>query len=149
MNPANASPALTLFDADALILLVAVAMVLLLAAVGVLLSLRARTRAGAIAGVFGMLLPMAFLPIAVSLLSLLLTRNQTASSSWYLWLAFASVINLDWVFAMGTLVSGIVYFAIPGTHRARLLRTLVCLAVVAVVAVIYIVVQLHRHALVS
>lgn len=144
---ANASPSLTLFDADALILLVAVAIVFLLAAVGALLSLRARSRVGAIAGLIGALLPMAFLPFWVSILAALLSSNQTAASSWFLWLMLFAVIHLDRVFAIGALVSGIVYFAIPGTHRARLLRTVACLAVVVVVAVVYIVVQVHQRGL--
>jgi hypothetical protein len=83
------------------------------------------------------------------MLSVVLTSNHSAMSSWFLWLTFAAVIHLDAVFAAGALLSGTVYLAIPGTHRARLLRTLVCLAVVVVVATVYIVVQLHQHGLVS
>ena len=140
---------MSLFDADALVLLIAVALILLLVAIAAGLSLRARTRVGALAGLFGALLPMACLPVGVSLLSLVLTSNQTAASSWYLWLTFAEVIDLGRVFAIGALVSGIAYFAIPGTHRAKLLRTLACLVALVVFAIVYIVVQLHRHGLVS
>ena len=139
----------TLFDSDALILLVAVALILLLVGGAALLSMRARSRAGAIAGVFGAILPIAALPIGVTLLWLVLTSNQAASSSSYMWLTFAAVIHLERVFAIGALVSGIVYFAIPGAHRARLLRTVVCLAAVVVVAMVYVAVQLHRYGLVS
>jgi hypothetical protein len=140
---------MTLFDADALILLVAVALILLLVGVAAVLSLRARSRIGAIAGVFGAVLPMGALPIGVSLLWLVLTSNPAASSSSYMWLMFAAVIHIDRVFAIGALVSGIVYFAIPGTHRARLLRTVVCLAIVVVIAMVYALVRLYQYGLLS
>ena len=121
----------------------------LLAGVSALLSLRAQSRVSAIAGVFGVLLPIGLLPIEVSLLALVLTSNMTALSSWYLWLTFAALIHLDRVFAIGALLAGVVSFAIPGTHRARLLRTLACLAMVIIVAMVYTAIQLHRFGLVS
>jgi hypothetical protein len=46
---------MTLFDADALMLLVAVTLVLLLVGAAALLSLRARSRVGAVAGMVGMI----------------------------------------------------------------------------------------------
>jgi hypothetical protein len=97
------------------------------------------------------LLLMALLPFWVSLLTLVLVSepNLSAASSWYLWLTLFDVIHLERVFAAGTLVSGIVYFAFPGTPRARMLRTLACLALLVGIAIIYTVIQLRGYQLIG
>ena len=152
MNSAPDQPqALSLYNADALVLVGAITLILVLVAVAATLSLRARTRTGAIAWLACVLVLMAFLLQWVGLLWLWFPDDKplAALSSAYLWLTFASVISLDRVFMVGTLVSGIVYFAIPGTARARLLRTLACLAAVVLVAIAYSVIQLHQRGLAS
>jgi hypothetical protein len=152
MNAAPDQPqALSLYNADALLLVGFVAIILVLVAVAATFSLRAGTRAGAIAGLACVLILMAFLPQWVELLWLWFPDDKplAALSSAYLWLTFASVISLDRVFMVGTLVSGIVYFAIPGIPRARLLRALACLAAVVLVAIVHSVIQLHRRGLAS
>jgi len=151
----NAAPdqtqALSLYNADALILAGAIALILVLVTIAAILSLRARTRAGAITWLACVLVLMAFLPQWAGLLWLPFPDDKplAALSSAYLWLTFASVINLDRVFSAGALLSGIVFFAIPGTPRAKLLRALACLAVVVLVAIGYSVIQLHHRGLVS
>jgi|KBSSwiStaDraftv2_1062776.scaffolds.fasta_scaffold419904_3 hypothetical protein len=148
---ADQSPDLSLFHADALVLVGAVALIFLLVGIAAFLSLRARTRFGAIAGLLCALLLMALLPFWVSLLTLVLVSepNLSAASSWYLWLTLFDVIHLERVFAAGTLVSGIVYFAFPGTPRARMLRTLACLALLVGIAIIYTVIQLRGYQLIG
>jgi hypothetical protein len=151
MNAASNDPqALSLYNSEALFLVAALALILLLASVAAILALRAGTRIGAIAGLSGALLMVAFLPLWVTLLWLQSPATQVpaALSSSYMWMTFASVIQLDRVFAMGALVSGVVYFVIPGTPRARLLRTFACLALVLVVAIIYAVIKLRAFGLV-
>ncbi|HEX6397293.1 MAG TPA: hypothetical protein VFZ95_07710 [Steroidobacteraceae bacterium] len=150
MNAAAAPPEpLSLFNADALILLGAIGLLLLLAGIVAMLSWHAKSRVVALAGMLVVLILMAFLPFWSSLLWLFFPQDQqlAALSSSYLWLTFAAVIHLERVFTFGTLLSGIVYFAIPGAHRTRLLRTLACLAVLVLVAIAHVVVQLHGHGL--
>lgn len=149
--PSSETPALSLFNADALVLVAAVALIFVLAGITARLSLRAKTRVTAIAGLLGVLVLMAFLPFWVSLLSsfLVIGQNNLATSSSYMWLSLAAVIRLDRVFAVGVLVSGIAYFVIPGTHGAKLLRTMACLGVVVVVAVVYTTIQLRGYALIG
>lgn len=152
MNAAPNEPQpLSLFNADALILAAAVALILLIAAIAAVLSLRAKTRTGAVAGLACALLLMAFMPFLASLIWLWTASgpNLTAWSSSYLWLTFAAAIKLERVFSIGALLAGIVYAAIPGTHRASMLRTLGALATLVVVAVVYVWVELHRHSLVT
>lgn len=149
MNAAPDAPqALGLYNADALFLLAAIALILLLAGVAAILAVRARTRIGAIASLSCALLLVAFLPSWATLLWLQSPGTQVpaALSSSYLWMTFASVIQLDRVFAIGALVSAVVYF-VPGTPRARVLRTLGGLALVLVVAIIYAVIKLHAFGL--
>ena len=150
MTPDPHSRTLTLFDSDALTLLAALALVLLLAGIAAGLSLRAKTRIGAIAGLWTALLLMAFLPLWTSLLWLFLPFGAPrVAGSAYLWLVFATTIHLEWLFGIGTLVAALVYIVVPGMHRARLLRTLACLAGVIVIAIGFVVIQLHRNQLLS
>jgi hypothetical protein len=151
MNAAPDGPQpLSLYNADALYLVAAIALILLLAGVAAILALRARTRIGALASLSCALLLVAFLPFWATLLWVQTpgTTIPAALSSSYMWTTFAWIIHLDRVFSVGALVSAVVYFVIPGTPRARLLRTFGCLALVLVVAIIYAVVKLHAYGLV-